>query len=403
MSFVIYKIGTTAYFIAIRIASLWNKKAQKWIKGRKNWEEQTRLKVPKKKSKRYWIHCASLGEFEQARPLIDHLKKEEECSIVVSFFSPSGYEIRKEYNRADAVLYLPSDSKRNAKKFLDLVDPDVVYFIKYEFWASYIFETQKRNLPLFGISIILRPDQIYFKSYGGYFKKILKAFDHLYIQNEETGELLKSIGINTYNVSGDTRYNRVFEIARSSTENETIANFKGSHKLLIMGSIWKEDMEILSGFLNRELPDHYKALIAPHNIDKESINKITKYLKQEEIALYNEFTTDNQSNKFLILNTMGNLASAYRYGNLAYVGGGFKTGLHNTLEPASHGLPVIFGPDFKKFDEANLLIKNGFAVSIKNPEEFHAAFWKFEKNDQLNVKEFIHEQQVDLYAIKRNR
>lgn len=402
MSKFVYQIGVRSYFLAIRLASTWNAKAKKWVQGRKNLFDIIEKEIPEKKGKtRYWFHCASLGEFEQARPIIEALKKKEDCSVVISFFSPSGYEIRKNYDLADYVTYLPVCSQKNAKVFIDLVQPDKVIFIKYEFWASYIFECQSRKIPIYGVSVIFRKDQPFFKWYGTYFRKILFAFNHIFLQNQRSANLMAQIGYNQYSVSGDTRYNRVLAIAENPEINVAIEQFKGDKKLLIAGSVWPEDMKVLTPFIKESLGDDFKIVIAPHNIDASGIKEITSFLNGISLNYISRNNKNNEEERVLILDTMGQLASAYYYGDIAYVGGAFKTGLHNVLEPAVFGLPVIFGPHYDKFNEAKLLIEKGFAKSIRNNEEMKLYFNQFIENNNIksDIQNFLRHQKVDVNSI----
>lgn len=396
MSRLFYKIGVALYFLAINIASLWNSKARKWTSGRKDLFEKLKSQIPEKKSKRYWFHCASLGEFEQARPLIEHLKEKNDCSIIISFFSPSGYNIRKNYELADVVTYLPIDSNKNAKKFIDIIQPDEVIFIKYEFWASFIFEIKRRNIPLKGISVIFRPSQPYFKWYGSYFRKILKAFDCLYLQNEESASLLNAYGLSNHKVTGDTRYNRVIKIAEQSQINKKIESFKGDQKLWILGSVWEEDMKIIGPFINEQLESDFKILLAPHHIEDANIKVLTSFFDQNDMVRYTQYNPRDKEKKIMILDTMGELASAYKHGDIAYVGGGFKTGLHNTLEPAAHGLLVIFGPKYEKFDEAKALLKNGFAYSVNTKNDLSKISFNSSKEKMLQTKKYLSSKSVKL-------
>lgn len=404
MSKLLYQIGVRLYFLAISIASLWNVKAKKWKQGRKNLLNIIQKEIPDKvDKKRYWFHCASLGEFEQARPLIEALKKKEDCSVVISFFSPSGYEIRKNYELADYVTYLPANSNKNAKKFIDLIQPDVVVFIKYEFWASFIFECQSRKIPIYGVSVIFRKNQPFFKWYGAYFRKILFAFNHLFLQDQNSAELLNSIGLNDFTIVGDTRYNRVLSIAENPEPNDIIEQFKGDKKLLIAGSVWPEDMKVLTPFIKESLNDEFKIIIAPHNIDASGVKEITSFLEGCSFNCITENNNNFQNDRILILDTMGQLASAYHYGNIAYVGGAFKTGLHNVLEPAVFGLPVVFGPQYQKFNEAKLLIENGFAKSVKSTDEILDAFQSFIDKPEINVEiiSFLKQQEVNIDKVTK--
>ena len=292
-----------------------------------------------------------------------------EYKIVLTFFSPSGYEIRKNYALADVVAYLPMDTKRNAKAFLNIVNPEKAFFVKYEFWHFYISELKKRNIPLFIISAIFRENQQFFKNtpWGKWYRKMLKRVDHLFVQNEKSGELLKTIGISNFTVSGDTRFDRVAAIAKVSKEIPIVEKFRGNSQLIIAGSTWKPDEELLAAFINQS--NNIKFIIAAHEVSAANINRIHQLLKKPAISFSKVSETEIDQFQVLIIDSVGLLSSLYRYGDVAYIGGGFGVGIHNILEAATFGLPVIFGPNYKKFKEAIDLTSEGGAISISNSEE----------------------------------
>lgn len=338
------------------------------MRGRKNWEEILAQKIDTK-AKYIWFHCASLGEFEQGRPVIEELKlRYPEYKIVLTFFSPSGYEIRKNYPLADVVAYLPMDTKRNANNFLNIVKPEKAFFVKYEFWYFYISELKKRNIPLYIISAIFRENQQFFKNtpWGKWYRKLLNQVDHLFVQNEKSGELLKTIGITNFTVSGDTRFDRVAAIAKSSKEIPIVDKFKGDSLLVIAGSTWKPDEELLAEFINQS---SIKFIIVPHEVSANNINRIHQLLKKPAISFSKVSETEIDKFQVLIIDSVGLLSSIYRHGNIAYIGGGFGVGIHNILEAATFGLPLIFGPNYKKFKEAVDLTSEGGAISISNSNE----------------------------------
>jgi len=415
---ILYTISVRLYFLSIRVASLWNTKANKWVKGRKDsWEKVERFvdensklspsvnghnsKLSNQKKqidnrnpdestdeegqslKTYWFHCASLGEFEQGRPLIEALKEKSHCRIVITFFSPSGYEIRKNYDVADLILYLPNDSKKNAKRFLNLVDPSAIFFIKYEFWANYIFEAKKRESPLYSVSAVFRKKQIFFKWYGGYMRSVLKSISQIFVQNLESKNLLESIGINSI-VGGDTRYDRVMKNADKAEHFPLIDSFSKNHKIFVCGSLWLQDLQVVSDSLNN-LGDDWKIILTTHETDESHLKEAEVFFKNKKIIRYSKLNQDNSDSKILLIDNVGMLMHLYSYGNLAYVGGAFKTGLHNILEPASFGLPVIFGPNHKKFPEAQLFIDNGIGFSVSNSKAFQTILSKLQ-TENLNVK-----------------
>jgi 3-deoxy-D-manno-octulosonic-acid transferase len=339
------------------------------VQGRKNWKEILTQKIDVN-SKYIWFHCSSLGEFEQGRPVIEELKKQlPEYKIALTFFSPSGYEIRKNYPLADVVAYLPMDTRRNAGIFLNIVKPEKAFFVKYEFWYFYISELRKRNIPLYIISAIFRENQQFFKNtlWGKWYRKMLYQVEHLFVQNEKSGELLKTIGLSNFTVSGDTRFDRVAAIAQSSKELPIVEKFRGNSLLIVAGSTWKPDEELLSEFINQSV--NIKFIIAPHEVSANNINRIHQLLKKPAISFSKVTESDIDQFQVLIIDSVGLLSSMYRYGNIAYIGGGFGVGIHNILEAATFGLPVIFGPNYKKFKEAVDLTSEGGSVSISNSDE----------------------------------
>lgn len=364
----LYTIGVNLYVVFVHIFSLWNTKAKTMICGRK--DSWFRLENFNASDKVYWFHCASLGEFEQGRPLIEALKKREDCQIIVTFFSPSGYEIRKNYELADLVLYLPKDSKKNAKRLIRLIQPSQIFFIKYEFWANYIFEAKSQNIPIYLVSGVFREDHIFFKWYGAFMRKILITFNTIFVQDLASQKLLKSINIQSV-LSGDTRYDRVIENAQNVFKYPEIENFIGNKKVFIAGSVWISDMQNMGNTISN-LDEGWIVIIAPHEIKNQNLEEIESYFKGASIR-YSEIGNNNNK-KCLIIDNIGMLMNLYQYADMAYIGGAFKTGLHNILEPASFGLPVIFGPKFSKFPEAYEFIEAEIGFSINNEQEFLKVF-----------------------------
>jgi 3-deoxy-D-manno-octulosonic-acid transferase len=363
-----YFLSILIYPIVILIASPFNKKAKQWITGRKNWRKNLRDKI-NPSDKIVWIHCASLGEFEQGRPLIEKLKeKAPEYKILLTFFSPSGYELRKEWPVADHILYLPSDTRVNAFQFLEIVKPAMVIFVKYEFWYNFILETSKRNIPLYLVSGIFRADQHFFKWYGGFFRKMLNRFTHFFVQDDNSEFLLKNIGIKNITVSGDTRIDRVFEIAREAKKIDVLEKFRSGEKLFLAGSSWKKDEEMITAFINSD-PERMKWIFAPHEVTESNIVRLEKLIKTSTVR-YSAFSEGSESARVMIIDNIGILASAYRYAYVASIGGGFGKGIHNILEPACWGVPVLFGPDYKDFKEAVELIEEKGAYCFNNFSEF---------------------------------
>lgn len=326
-------------------------------------------------AKYIWFHASSLGEFEQGRPMIEKIKVEHpEYKILLTFFSPSGYEVRKNYNGADVICYLPFDTPYRVKKFLNLANPAIAIFIKYEFWANYLHELQRREIPVYIISAIFRPDQLFFQWYGKSYRKMLSCFTHLFVQDERSMKLLKEFGITQVTVTGDTRFDRVIEVCKQAREIPLVERFvqkKQQEKefTLVAGSSWPQDEEILIPYFN-EHPE-LKLIIAPHEIHSEHLMYIESLLKRPSIRLSEAHEGDLENKDCLIIDSFGLLSSIYRYGDIAYIGGGFGTGIHNTLEAAVYGIPVLFGPKYHKFKEAKDLIAVGGGFSVSNSSCFY--------------------------------
>ena len=368
MFHILYGIVIRTYYFFILLASTFSAKARLWIRGRR--ETERRLKenwaIQKKVA---WFHCASLGEFEQGRPVIEAFKdKRPDAYILITFFSPSGYEVRKNYEGADSILYLPLDTKRKTKNFISAIQPQWVIFVKYEFWYNLLSELYRRTIPTYLISANFRTSNWFFKWYGQPFLKIIGGFHHIFVQNNHSANLLSEHGIHNVTVSGDTRFDRVQQISRSQKKIPEVALFKGDHYLVVAGSTWKEDEELLIKYINTDTKE-LKWIIAPHEIPETHIRQITSELKVP-YTRFSQFKRKYEpDSRVLIIDNIGLLSSLYGYGNMAYVGGGFSKGIHNILEPATFGLPVIFGPRFQKFQEAVDLIKEGGAFPINSYEE----------------------------------
>lgn len=379
----LYNIAMLIYQSFIWLASKFNNnKATLFLSGRENvfaLLEQKRLP-----GEHYvWFHAASLGEFEQGRPIMESLKNSHpEYKILLTFFSPSGYEVRKDYQGADIICYLPMDMSWNVKRFLDIVQPDCAIFIKYEFWMNYLLELKKRQIKTYIVSAIFRESQLFFRSYGGFYRRLLKSFTHLFVQNDESVRLLHSIGLDNVTKVGDTRFDRVADIAAKSKDLPIVQAFKSDAKVLIAGSSWPNDENILLPYFNQNFP--LKLIIAPHEIDEEHLQSIISQLKRPYIR-YSQATIENvKEADCLIIDCFGLLSSIYRYGEIAYIGGGFGVGIHNILEAAVYGIPVIFGPNFRKFQEAVDLQQKGGAFVIENYESFSQIMSEFlEENSSL--------------------
>jgi len=385
---ILYVLGLRAYKFLLLIVSNFNTKAAFWINGRKNWEGKL-IEATKNWRESFWIHCASLGEFEQGRPVIEEIKKRyPDLKIIVTFFSPSGYEVRKNYDKADYVCYLPIDTRANAKRFVQLANPKYAVFVKYEFWRNYLDELHKNNVKTFLISSIFREDQAFFKWYGGWYRKLLFKFDHIFVQNKLSVELLNSIKVSEVSLSGDTRFDRVYDLVKNHTELESAKLFKDDKKLIVAGSTWPKDEELIIEFINKN--NDYKYIIAAHEVSEKSVERIVSKLEKKHV-LWTKMTDDKlKKADVLIVNTMGVLSKLYYYGELAYIGGGFGVGIHNTLEAATYGLPLMFGPNYRKFQEAKDLISFGGAVSVSDYEELEQAANTFLKDTvRINISNKI--------------
>jgi 3-deoxy-D-manno-octulosonic-acid transferase len=364
----LYDIGIALYDFLLHLDAPFSRKPRKMMKG--HWVVYQLLRQKIEKDAQYiWFHAASLGEFEQGRPLIEKIRANyPKYKILLTFFSPSGYEVRKNYRGADVVCYLPFDKPRNVKKFLDLSKPCMAFFIKYEFWENYLEELHKKHIPAYSVSSIFRRNQIFFKWYGIPYRKVLADFDQLFVQNEASRRYLQAIGINKVTVVGDTRFDRVLQIRDEAKELPIVEKFKGNSLTFVAGSSWEPDEELFIEYFNNH--PEMKMIIAPHVIDENHLVYIRSKLKRP----YVQYTRADENNVVnadcLIIDCFGLLSSIYRYGEIAYIGGGFHAGIHNTLEAAVYGIPVIFGPRYDKFMEAVQLIEQKGAFSIQNYEEF---------------------------------
>ena len=379
----LYNIGILFFGLSIRIASFFNPKAKYWIQGRKDLFEN----LPNVTGENVvWFHCASLGEFDQGIPLMKKLiNQDPSIFLLVTFFSPSGMKFyHKREKIANLVTYLPLDTSKNAKRFIKHFKPKQVFFVKYEFWGNHILEAKKNGAEIYNVSGVFRENHRFFKWYGGYFRHILSQFNWFFVQNKQSVELLKSIGVNNVSISGDSRFDRVIENKELVTENKIISQFQNGEDMIVIGSSWPEDEEVLLPWIINQT---IKVLIAPHNIDENHIQQITTKIPNA-IRYTSADKEDLVNTSILILDTIGQLANAYSYGKIAYIGGGFSGSLHNILEPAVFGLPVIFGPKHSRFPEGQIFIDNGFGFSISSTEEFSKAYDLINSNyDLISQKE----------------
>lgn len=361
----LYNLGILGYYLLVRIVSLRNDKARKWIEGRKDiFKHLSETIIPGEPI--LWFHVSSLGEFEQGRPVIEAIRNlKPEYKILLTFFSPSGYELRKDYQYADYVFYLPLDTKKNAVRFIDIVRPEKVFFIKYEFWYNFLTQLKEEGIPTYIFSALFRPSQIFFKPWGKWYLKVIASYEHIFVQNRESFNILHQYGFMNVSISGDTRLDRVGQIADAAPRLGKLELFCGDQKAIIAGSTWKEDEDLFIPYVNK-CPSGLKFVIAPHEVTNQSLERICTALEKPYV-FYSTATDEELSEaEVLIVDGYGYLDSIYRYGMLAYVGGGFTSGIHSILEPAVFGLPVIFGPDFHKFQEAHDMLKIGAACCISD-------------------------------------
>jgi 3-deoxy-D-manno-octulosonic-acid transferase len=373
---IIYNIVIKAYSFLVWIASFFNPKAKKFISGRKNWKQNLKQALENNKKPVIWFHCASLGEFEQARPVIEGL--EGDNFILLSFFSPSGYEVRKNYAKANYVCYLPLDTASNASFFVKTINPKLAVFVKYEFWYYFLSALQNKKIPHILISAVFRENQYIFDTKSSFLLDKIKSYTRIFVQDENSFQILQKVGFSNAELAGDTRFDRVLQTKNSTINLPQIQEFKNNEPLFVCGSIWNEDFEVLLPFLNSS---SVKTIIAPHEIHQEEINKWKNALKRK-VSLYSD---NNPDCEILIIDNVGLLSSIYAYANFAYVGGAFGKGLHNILEPAVFGIPVVFGPKIRKFPEAIALINNGGCFSIQDENECKALLENLVNNENKQI------------------
>ncbi|KAA6332218.1 3-deoxy-D-manno-octulosonic acid transferase [termite gut metagenome] len=388
-----YDIGIFLYDIAVHIAALFNSKPRRMIKG--HWAVYKLLRIQVEKDARYlWFHTASLGEFEQGRPLMEAIRiRRPEYKIILTFFSPSGYEVCKSYKGADVICYLPFDNLRNVKKFLTIVHPCMAFFIKYEFWRNYLDELKKRYIPTYSVSSIFRKDQIFFKWYGGKYRNVLKNFNCLFVQNEISRKYLAQLGITQIVVVGDTRFDRVLQIREEAQRLPLVEKFKGQTITLVAGSSWEPDEDLVIEYFNTH--PEMKLILAPHVVNERHLMEIINKLKRPYVCYTHADEESVREADCLIINCYGLLSSIYRYGEVAYIGGGFGVGIHNTLEAAVYSMPILFGPKYQKYREAVELVEAEGGYSINNYDELHTLLDRlfsdnyFLKNTGTNAGNYV--------------
>lgn len=377
----LYDIALRGYRMGIGLAAFFYPKAAAWIRGRKQLFSKLEQSNLRYTTSVLWIHAASLGEFEQGRPIIEQVKKNyPKTKILLTFFSPSGYEIRKNYSLADEVLYLPLDTPAHAKRFVQLVQPKLVIFIKYELWYHFLHELQQTQTPTILIAALFRKQQFFFQAYGRWFLNVLRGLTHIFVQNAASFELLQKHQISATSIAGDTRIDRVNTIAQQKKAFPIIEIFSQQGPILIGGSTWPADEAILQPYIQR-YPKRWRYIIAPHDISEARIEQIEQLLQVPSIRYSKATKVDLKDYDVLIIDNIGMLSSLYQYAKIAYIGGGLGKGLHNTLEPIAFGLPVVFGSRYQRFEEANWLVANGGGFSIQSFHEFETIVHRLEETD----------------------
>ena len=375
---IIYDLFIRATVLGAWVGRFFSKKAKNWLDSRKNWRKNLQ-KRGQKTAPTLWMHCASLGEFEQGRPVLEAFRKKfPEWKIALTFFSNSGFEPRKNWPGADLIAVLPADTPANARDFQALLQPDLAIFVKYEFWANHLFALKKRGTPAILISADFRKNQPFFHPFGGFWRRMLSCFDHVFVQNQTSADLLRSVGFEKTTVAGDTRIDRVLNIAEEAKRLPIVDFFLENKPALICGSTWEADEKVLSPILQQLDNQWFKCIVAPHELSEATFLRLEKTFPQP-VARYSSGQIAGANT--LIIDNIGLLSAIYFYGKIAFIGGGFGAGIHNTLEPAAFGLPVIFGPRFEKFEEARQLVESGGFFSVKNESELQSVLKKLENSD----------------------
>ncbi|WP_373552848.1 3-deoxy-D-manno-octulosonic acid transferase [Haliscomenobacter sp.] len=400
---ILYTLGIYLYLLFIRLAAFFHPKAKLWWNGRKNWAGKLSAELSSKRKADQtliWVHSASLGEFEQGRPLMEAIKQQHpEVFILLTFFSPSGYEIRKNYPHAGLVCYLPADLPGNARKFLAIVKPNLAIFVKYEFWYNFLNSLHKQKTPVWLIAALFRPQQPFFQPWGRWYLQILWGFEHFFVQNQSSVELLEKHQLQQYTLAGDPRIDRVLQIAAEAKPFPRVESFAQNSSVLMTGSTWGPDEALLAGLWeNQELRKGWKLIIAPHEIGASHLEQIEQKFGAQCIR-YSQFQAEEHVNRtVLIIDNIGMLSALYRYATIAYIGGGFGAGIHNTLEPMAFGLPVIFGPKYQKFEEAVVNVKTGGAFVVQGQKELNQVFSQlkvtaFSSKASTAVQQYLQENQ----------
>ncbi len=388
----LYALAIRLLSAGVWVAQLFSPKARRWVQGRRHW--RTRLTpAPAERRPVLWMHVASLGEFEQGRPVLEGFRRQFPAGwVVLSFFSPSGYEVRKNYPHADVVCYLPLDTRRNACDFLERIRPDIAVFVKYDLWANYLFELRRRGTPALLIAALFRPEQPFFRPWGGLWRQMLGCFSHVFTQNEASAALARRLGLTAVSVAGDTRVDRVLQLAQDASPLER-PPFEAD---VIAGSTWPADEDLLLAVIHTPELAHWRWIIAPHEPSEQHVRRLTERL-QRPWARYSQW--DGQTAvDVLVIDSVGLLGRLYRYARIAYIGGGFGRGIHNTLEPAAYGLPVLFGPKYERFEEARQFVQRGGAFPVRHQEELLQVLRRLQQPDaylkaSTAVRQFLSENQ----------
>lgn len=391
----IYQLGINSYALLIRLLSPFVRKAKKWSKGRQ--EQLSKWRSIQNNEPLVWFHCASLGEFEQGKPVIEAFKESHKnWKILITFFSPSGYDLRSDYELADYIFYLPVERKTNVRQFIDAFNPQIAVFVKYEFWYGYMTELKKRSIPLVFISSTFRPYHIFFKSYGTWFLKQLVSVKMFFVQDKESESLLKSKSIFNVQISGDTRFDRVIRTVKDNDDLSFMQSFRDQNKVLIFGSAWERETDYFLRIMG-QIPEEWKVIYAPHEINENKLSNIENRLNIDSIR-YSELNENNAlESKVLLVDTVGHLARMYKYADVAFVGGGYRDGIHNILEPLSFGNPVFFGSNHKGFGEGKESIEEGIGIEVTGYADFENQLLKWINNPdqlletQLKSKTYIQE------------
>ncbi|WP_026463983.1 3-deoxy-D-manno-octulosonic acid transferase [Adhaeribacter aquaticus] len=382
MSKLLYQVGVNFYSLLLKGIAPFHAKAAKMVAGRLNIFKQLEASFKENQDPVVWFHCASLGEFEQGRPLLEKFAATYPgYKILLTFFSPSGYEIRKNYPGAHYIFYLPLDNPANAKRFINLVKPSLAIFVKYEFWFNYLNQLHQRNIPVISVSAIFRPEQIFFKPYGGFYRNTLNLFTHIFTQNQLSADLLQTAGISQVTVAGDTRFDRVLQTAAAVKAISLVEHFKADKPVFVIGSSWPHDIEVLLPFI-KKYAGAIKFIIAPHEIHEQELTQLLSHLEGKAIRFSKALTPDIANYPVLLIDNIGMLSSLYSHGTYAYIGGAFGKGLHNTLEAATFGLPLYFGPSYQKFQEAIDLVQLGVAFPIQSTTELEDVFTPIYQNQE---------------------